>query len=185
MPEESPRQHDPVPEAPLIEGPGGLTAGDAAGWFVVNLSEASTGGFGQEQFHITPEGSYGAFPHFGMNVTVLAPGRPASVYHREPSQEGFLVLAGECLLIVEDQKRRLRRWDYFHCPPGTDHVLIGAGDVPCSILMIGARLGGATFPRNERAAAYGASAPEDTDKGEVAYRGWPELVSERFPFPLG
>lgn len=177
-------QHDRVPEAQASEGPGGLTVGDSEGWFVMNLSEASTAGYSDEQYHVTLEGQYGAFPHFGVNVRVLAPGKPASVYHREPSQEGFLVLAGECTLIVNDQERSLRRWDYFHCPPGTGHVLIGAGNEPCVVLMIGAREGDATFPRSEPAEAYGASAPKDTDDGEVAYQGWPAIVSKRFPFPL-
>ncbi|HYH62549.1 MAG TPA: cupin domain-containing protein [Solirubrobacterales bacterium] len=184
MAEESSLEHDPVPEASVKEGPAGLTVGDSEGWFVMNLSEAATAGYSDEQYHVTLEGHHGAFPHFGVNVRVLAPGKPASVYHREPSQEGFLVLAGECTLIVEDQERNLRRWDYFHCPPETGHVLIGAGDAPCVVLMIGARAGDATFPHNERAAAYGASAPKDTDEGAVAYRGWPEISLARFPFPL-
>ena len=41
------------------------------------------------------------------------------MHHRENAQEGFLVLSGECLLIVEEEERRLRAWDFFHCPGGT------------------------------------------------------------------
>ena len=26
-----------------------------------------------------------------------------------------------------------------HCPEGTEHVFVGAGDGPCAILMVGAR----------------------------------------------
>jgi quercetin dioxygenase-like cupin family protein len=51
-------------------------------------------------------------------------------------QEGFLVLSGECTLIVEEEERPLRQWDYFHCPADTRHVIVGAGDGPCAILMI-------------------------------------------------
>ena len=41
------------------------------------------------------------------------------MYHAESNQEDFLVLAGECLAIVEGEERRLRAWDFLHCPPGT------------------------------------------------------------------
>jgi glyoxylate utilization-related uncharacterized protein len=46
---------------------------------------------------------------------------PADDGHRESDQEGFLVIAGECLAIVEGQERRMRTWDYLHCPPETTH----------------------------------------------------------------
>jgi uncharacterized cupin superfamily protein len=66
------------------------------------------------------------------------PGESNALYHAESAQEGFLVLAGECRAVVEGRERRLRQWDYLHCPPGTAHVLIGDGDGPCAILMVGA-----------------------------------------------
>jgi uncharacterized cupin superfamily protein len=43
------------------------------------------------------------FDEFGINLTVLQPGQPMTMYHRERYQEGFLVLRGECLLVVEGQ----------------------------------------------------------------------------------
>jgi hypothetical protein len=61
------------------------------------------------------------------------------MYHWENDQEDFLVLAGEALLIVEGRERPLRQWDFVHCPPGTRHVFVGAGDGPCAVLAIGAR----------------------------------------------
>ena len=72
---------------------------------------------------------------------------------RRVGQEDFLVLAGECLLVIEDQERRLRAWDFVHCPAGRNHVFVGAGDGPCVILMIGARPQGRTiaYPRSEPA----------------------------------
>ncbi len=79
------------------------------------------------------------FRDIGVNVRVLWPGDANALYHHEDAQEGFLVLSGECLLVVEEQERPLRQWDYFHCPPGTRHVIVGAGDGPCVVLMIGAR----------------------------------------------
>ena len=79
------------------------------------------------------------FRDFGVNVRVVWPGDPNALYHSEGVQEGFLVLSGECTLIVEEEERPLRQWDYFHCPAETSHVIVGAGDGPCAILMIGAR----------------------------------------------
>ncbi len=47
-----------------------------------------------------------AFPEIGYTLYVLQPGQPNGMYHREDNQEDFLVLQGECLLIVEGQERR-------------------------------------------------------------------------------
>ena len=30
----------------------------------------------------------------------------------------------------------MRPWDYFHSPPGTEHITVGAGDGPCVILNV-------------------------------------------------
>ena len=51
------------------------------------------------------------------------------------------MLTGECLLVVEGEERTLGPWDYFHCPPGTRHITIGAGEQGCAILMVGTRVG--------------------------------------------
>ena len=67
-----------------------------------------------------------------------APGEPMAMYHWETDQEDFLVLAGEALLIVEGEERPLRQWDFVHCPPGTRHVIVGAGDGPCVVFVVGA-----------------------------------------------
>jgi uncharacterized cupin superfamily protein len=66
------------------------------------------------------------FEGFGVHLRVLRPGDPNALYHAEGVQEGFLVLSGECTLVVEEEERQLRQWDYFHCPPDTRHVLVGA-----------------------------------------------------------
>lgn len=55
----------------------------------------------------------------GIGVHVLMPGEAPGMYHAENDQEGFLVLSGECLAIIEGEERRMRAWDYFHCPPIT------------------------------------------------------------------
>ena len=51
------------------------------------------------------------FRQLGININVLEPGQPLGLYHREDHQEGFLVLAGECVLVVEDEQRALKAWD--------------------------------------------------------------------------
>ena len=79
------------------------------------------------------------FAQLGINLTLLAPGEPMAMYHWEADQEDFLVLAGEALLVIEGEERPLRRWDFVHCPPGTNHTIIGAGDTPCLVLAVGAR----------------------------------------------
>ena len=82
------------------------------------------------------------FPGLGINLNVLQPGQPMGLYHRENAQEDFLVLAGECLLLVEGDERKLKTWDFFHCPSGTEHIIVGAGKEPVVVLAVGARVGG-------------------------------------------
>ena len=97
-----------------------------------------------------------------------------------------MVLWGECTLVVEDEERALRQWDYFHCPPETHHIFVGAGDGPCAILMIGLRPEQETlhYPVSEVAAKYGASVAEETEDGDVAYADWPgEYTPVRLPWP--
>jgi uncharacterized cupin superfamily protein len=67
------------------------------------------------------------FPDLGVTLAVIWPGQPSGLYHAETNQEDFLVLAGECVLLVEGEERPLRAWDFVHCPPGTAHVFVGAG----------------------------------------------------------
>ncbi len=138
-----------VPEAPLEQTEAGLVP-KGAGWFVVNAKESRwlehpTFGSGTT---FEGEGEAG-FKEIGVNIGVMEPGQPACMYHRENQQEDFLVLFGECLLIVEGQERPLKAWDFVHCPPETNHVFVGAGDGPCGILSIGHRL-----PRDEEKLVY-------------------------------
>ncbi len=53
----------------------------------------------------------------------------------------------------------LRRWNFFHSPPGFEHIFVGAGDGPCAILMLGPRVADEQlrYPVSELAARYGAS----------------------------
>ena len=109
-----------------------------------------------------------------MRVHVLEPGKPSTMYHRETGQEGFLVVEGECVLIVEGEERPLRQWDYFHCPPGVTHAFVGAGDGPCVLVTLGLRGGSIVYERNDTALAHGAGVEEETDTPSVAYAPFPQ-----------
>lgn len=141
------------------------------GWFVVNVRDAewsTSEKFGSECGFESEEVR---FPGLGINVTVLEPGQPNCLYHAESQQEAFLVLSGECRLLVEGEERPLRAWDFFHCPPCTEHVLVGAGEAPCVLLMAGARTDSEQllYPVSELAASYGASAEQETPAPKQAY----------------
>jgi uncharacterized cupin superfamily protein len=160
-----------VPEAPLEPDQGGL-APQGEGWFVINAREARW--FGGHYGAFTRFEGSARFPQVGLNIGVLEPGQPACMYHRENEQEDFLVLSGECLLLVEGQERRLRAWDFVHCPAWTEHVFVGAGDGPCTILAVGTRLSDdVVYPASELARRHGASVEHETTDPEQAYAGLP------------
>jgi uncharacterized cupin superfamily protein len=145
------------------------------GWFVLNAAEMSwmrDDKGGEWMDFGSPEGE---FQQYGIGVHVLHPGQVNGLYHSESVQEDFFVLSGECLLLVEEQERRLKAWDFVHFAPGTRHICIGAGDGPCAILMVGARGPGKKlhYPVTELAQKHGAAAPEETDDPREAYREWP------------
>ncbi len=161
-------------EARLERTEYGLTPA-TEGWFVVNIPEASwmTNGYFGEACVL--EGEAVSFPQVGYTIHVLRPGQPNGLYHREQDQEDFLVLAGECIAIVEDEERRLRAWDFLHCPPGTEHIFVGAGDGPCVIFMAGARRhrGTAVYTRSEVALAHGAGVETESSSSDTPYAPFP------------
>ena len=80
---------------------------DSEGWFVLNARESRWKSEGPLGRYCNFEGKR-RFPQLGINISVLEPGQAIGKYHRENGQEGFLrFVAGECLLIVEEQKRTL------------------------------------------------------------------------------
>ena len=107
--------------------------------FVVNLADAPAATHSRRATLIDLEPDGVDWPDMGVNVQVMQPGQPNCRYHSEPVQEDFLVLHGECLAIVDGKERPLRQWDFLHCPAGTEHVFVGAGDGPCAVLMLGSR----------------------------------------------
>ena len=177
----------PVKEASAEETPYGRYV-TSDGWFVLNLGDAlavRNEESGAVTYPLEPRDA--PFRDVGVNVRILPPGAPNALYHSEGVQEGFLVLSGECTLIVEEEERTLRQWDYFHCPAETRHIIVGAGDGPCVVLMIGSRPEVETllYPASEVAAKYGASAAKETSDPDEAYAGWPgDYEPERVPWPL-
>jgi len=177
----------PVTEASSEETPYGRYI-TSDGWFVLNLQDALAVRNEEKGGAVYPIESRDArFCDFGVNVHVLWPGEPSALYHAETGQEGFLVLAGECTLIVEEEERPLRQWDYFHCPSETRHIFVGSGTEPCAILMIGARPEEETlhYPVSEVAARYGASVGKETFDPDEAYADWPgDFTPARLPWPV-
>jgi uncharacterized cupin superfamily protein len=163
-----------VDETPPLEAEDGL-APQPGGWYVVNARHVRW--VGQDGMWrgawLEPEDE--PWPSLGFNVTVLDPGNPSGRYHAESNQEDFLVVSGECLLLVEGQERRLRQWDFFHCPPWTEHVLIGAGDRPAVVIAVGTRAPdvGFRYVADEVARRHGAAPPHDTELASEAYAGDP------------
>jgi len=162
-----------VPEAPREQTDEGLVpAGE--GWFVLNARDS-------RWYHAEGRSAYAdfegrtRFPQLGFNISVLGPGQHMAMYHWEADQEDFLVVSGEALLIVEGEERPLKAWDFVHCPAGTKHVIVGAGEGPCVVVCVGSRehQDGAwgEYTVDETAARHGASVARDTTESSEAYAG--------------
>ena len=161
-----------VPEAPLEDTEHGKRAA-REGWYVVNARDASWYERG-ERGRICDFEAGQDWGQVGVNLFVLGPGNPMSMYHWEADQEDFLVVHGEALLIAEGEERPLKQWDFVHCPPRMSHVIVGAGEGPCVIVAVGARQhqdgpGWGGYPVNEVAQRHNASSPEETTDSKIAY----------------
>jgi uncharacterized cupin superfamily protein len=172
-----------VPESRLEPTEHGLLP-KGEGWFVLNAREARWYHGPGRSAICDFEGELD-FPQVGINITVLGPGEPMAMYHWEADQEDFLVLSGEALLIVEGEERRLRDWDFVHCPAGTKHVIVGAGDAPCVVLAVGARdhstgpdWGGYTV--DEAALRHGAGVEQETTDPHEAYARFTKRQRTRY-----
>jgi uncharacterized cupin superfamily protein len=167
-----------VSEAELVPTERGVVPkGD--GWFVLDAREAQWWERDGRGVLCEFEGAglEGAldFDRLGLNLTRLQPGEPMSMYHWESDQEAFLVLAGEALLLVEGEERRLRQWDFVHCPAGTAHSIVGAGQGPCLVAAVGARdrstgEGWGAYTVDEAALRHGAGVERETTEPQEAYR---------------
>jgi uncharacterized cupin superfamily protein len=161
-----------VPEEQLAETEHGRVAqGD--GWFVVNARETRWRERQGRGKFCDLEGD-ADFPQVGINIYVLEPGETMAMYHWEADQEDYLVISGEPLLLVEEQERRLKPWDFVHTPVGAPHVLIGAGDRPSVIVAIGARDhqdgdGWGAYPVSQLASRHGVGVEQETNDADIAY----------------
>ena len=171
-------------EAELRETAGGLApAGD--GWFVANVRDANwvvspvLGGAAVFEGDDQP-----SWPQLGFTIAVLQPGQSGGRYHGEANQEDFLVLHGECLLLIEGEERPLRAWDLVHCRPWTEHTFVGAGSGPCAIFMTGARTRehSIVYPRSELALRHGAGVETETTAPKEAYAPFPRWEPGRPSF---
>jgi uncharacterized cupin superfamily protein len=163
-----------VPEAPLERVENGLRpAGE--GWFVLNARDACWFDSELDTYGVF-ESSENRFEQVGVGIGILRPGRPSGMYHAEDAEEDFLVLSGECLLLIEGQERRLKAWDFVHCPPWTEHIFVGAGDGPCLVVGMGARRKGRgiRFPVNDVALKHGAGVEKETTQPKEAYARFAE-----------
>ena len=173
-----------VPESRRESTDHGLVP-EGDGWFVLNAREARWyDGDGRAALCVF-EREIGDFPQLGINLNVLQPGETMAMYHWEADQEDFLVLAGEALLIVEGEERPLRQWDFVHCPAGTKHVVVGAGDAPAVVLAVGARdrstgpdWGGYTV--DEAAIRHGAGVEQETTDQKQAYARFSKREPTRY-----
>jgi uncharacterized cupin superfamily protein len=172
-------------EAKIEETDTGLQPGDD-GWWILNASDIGweavegTGTWCSFESPTTPS------PLLGIGIHILSPGDTPGYYHAESNQEGFLVLSGECLAVVEGEERRMGPWDYLHCPPGTAHITIGVGDGPCALLMVGTRAPDSRtrYIADPVAARHGAAVEVETDSAREAYRDRPPIRPARSPWPL-
>jgi uncharacterized cupin superfamily protein len=145
------------------------------GWFALNIRELPWVRNEAMGAACLFESGGRLFPEVGFTLAVLEPGQPNGMYHRERNQEDFLVLSGECLLLIEGEERRLQAWDFVHCPAGTEHIFIGAGAGPCVIFMTGGRGGenATVYPRSELALRHRAGVERETPSAEQAYAPLP------------
>jgi uncharacterized cupin superfamily protein len=173
-----------VPEAPLEQTDEGL-APAGHGWFVVNARDArwlDRPGRGKS-LAFTPGAEL--FPHLGVNIRIVNPGEPTTMYHWESDTEAFLVLYGELIAIIEGQERPLRQWDFVYCPPETNHSFVGAGNGPCAILAIGSRQHQSTSPWgaytvDEAAVRHRGGIEEETQDAHIAYSRFAEPRPTRY-----
>ena len=148
---------DPVDEATIEDG-----VPTTAGWFVINAHDARW--MHNDMRTVCKFGGEGPahFDELGVGLYWIEPGHPMTLYHHETGQEDFLVLRGACVLVIEGQGRRLGAWDFVHCPPGTAHTIVAAGEAPALILAVGARRekGSARYPVEPAAIRHGAGVPD-------------------------
>lgn len=154
-----------------------------AGWFVVNVRNARW--LHNRMRAWCRFGGEGAahFDDLGVGLFWLEPGRPMSLYHHEAGQEDFLVLDGDCRLIIEGEERPLHAWDFVHCPPRTAHTIVAGDEQPALVLAVGARKekGSARYPVDPVAIAHGAGVPDESTTAQETYASFGQPVAGPAP----
>ena len=164
-----------IPEAEHERTEIGLVT-NSEGWFVLNARDSMwLHAEGRSAICLFEGRTF--FDQLGINIGVHQPGEAMAMYHWEADQEDFLVIAGQGVLIVEGEERPLKQWDFVHCPPGTKHVLVGAGTEPFVVVAMGARERSVDNPDwggytpDQTAARHGASVAKETNDTNEAYAG--------------
>jgi uncharacterized cupin superfamily protein len=172
-----------VPEAELVKTDNGL-APQGEGWYVLNARDAEWVTDPKFGWDVAFEGDV-RFTEFGFRLGIVKPGQPNCYYHGENEQEDFLVLAGECIMLVEGEERHLKPWDFVHCPPWTEHVFVGTGDQPCLMIAVGTRKPDdqVVYPVAEVALKHEAGVTTETRDPKEAYAGVGNIT--RVPYPEG
>lgn len=161
-----------------------------AGWFVVNVRETRWVHNRMRSFCRFGGEGEAHFDDLGVSLYHLQPGQSMSLYHHEAGQEDFLVLRGDCTLLIEGRQRPLRQWDFVHCPPRTAHTIVTA-DQAALILAVGARKekGSARYPVEPVAIAHSAGVPDESTPPTEVYASFgeptpgpaPDIFSSRPP----
>jgi uncharacterized cupin superfamily protein len=142
-----------------------------AGWFVINAADARW--MHNDMRLVCKFGGEGPahFDDLGIGLYWIEPGQPMTLYHHEAGQEDFLILRGQCILVIEGEERTLGAWDFVHCPPGTAHTIIAAGAQAALVLAVGARKerGSARYPHEPAAVRHGAGVPDATTSARDHY----------------
>lgn len=174
----------PVPEASFETTRDGRVP-TSDGWFVTNISDTRALFEAGVQYHAGFESRDCRFAEYGINVQWIYPGHANGKYHLEDVQESILVLRGTALLIVEDEERPLKEWDFVHFPAGTAHIVVATGSEPCAVLFVGGRRQGRSihYPVSDAAANFGASVAEPTNDPAIAYADEGEPSVTRMPWP--
>ena len=172
-----------VPEAPQEDTEHGRKAA-GEGWYVLNARDACWYDRGERGAVCDLEAGQD-WAQVGVNLFVLNPGNPMAMYHWEADQEDYLVVAGEAVLIAEGEERPLKQWDFVHCPPEMNHVIVGAGSGPCVVVAVGAREhqdgeGWGGYHIDEAAQRHNASTEEETTDAHVAYARFKHREETRY-----
>ena len=122
------------------------------------------------------------FEELGIRIATLQPGQSHGLYHRESTQESFLVLAGECLLLVEGEERTpaapgtsstARR------APSTSSSAPATGRARSSWRVPAALTSEVVYPVSELALRHGAGLEVQANNPREAYAGAPDESVER------